>query len=205
MLLLQATSKKSIIKITARLPSLLYCATSLLSYSTISATAAAAFATNSKLFGKSSPLVSERSNRRASSIISTRMASSSSISANNDILSQTLVSVSDAIALHSEKKNTVKFIDGSWFLKGRNGREEFAKGPRIAGAQYFDIDDISDKSSNLPHMMPPKQYFSAAMDAMNISNEDHIIVYGSKDCVSFLIDEISFCPTQRSTVKSMGS
>eukprot|EP00980_Cylindrotheca_fusiformis_P000208 scaffold42_cov133-Cylindrotheca_fusiformis.AAC.5 len=91
-----------------------------------------------------------------------------------------VVSVPEAIQLH--QSDNVKFIDGSWFLKDRNGREEFHAGPRIAGAYFFDIDDVATKC-NLPHMMPSKQLFSAAMDAMNISNEDHLIVYGSKDCM----------------------
>jgi thiosulfate/3-mercaptopyruvate sulfurtransferase len=97
---------------------------------------------------------------------------------------QTMVSISDAIALHSSSSANVKFVDGSWFLMGRNGRQEFVDGPRIKGANYFDINDISSKESNLPHMMPPKALFGAAMDAMGISNDDHIIVYGSQDCVS---------------------
>jgi thiosulfate/3-mercaptopyruvate sulfurtransferase len=99
----------------------------------------------------------------------------------DSIKSQTVVSVSDAISLHSSPN--VKFVDGSWFLMGRNGRQEYQDGPRIVGASYFDIDDISAES-NLPHMMPPKELFAAAMEAMGISNEDHIIVYGTQDCVS---------------------
>jgi hypothetical protein len=100
------------------------------------------------------------------------------------IKGQTVVSVPDAIALLSNNaNNNVKLVDGSWYLKGRNGRDEFQEGPRIAGANFFDIDDISTPS-HLPHMMPPKQLFAAAMDAMGITNKDHIIVYGAKDCVS---------------------
>lgn len=91
-----------------------------------------------------------------------------------------VVSVPEAISLHSSKN--VKFVDGSWFLKDRNGRQEFEKGPRIAGARFFDIDDIS-ADSNLPHMMPGKELFSAAMDAMDISNDDHLIIYSSSDCM----------------------
>jgi 3-mercaptopyruvate sulfurtransferase SseA len=99
------------------------------------------------------------------------------------IKGRTVVSLPDAIDLHSNANNNVKFIDGSWYLKGRNGRDEFQEGPRIEGANFFDIDDISTPS-HLPHMMPPKQLFAAAMDAMGITNQDHIIVYGAKDCVS---------------------
>ena len=102
----------------------------------------------------------------------------------DSIKGQLVVSVPDAISLHSS--DNVKFVDGSWFLTDRNGRQEFQDGPRIAGASFFDIDDIADKTSNLPHMMPTKELFSAAMDAMGIANDDHIIVHGSKDCVRIL-------------------
>ena len=82
----------------------------------------------------------------------------------------------------------------SWFLKGRNGKEEFVNGPRIRDSFYFDIDDIATSlPSNLPHMMPPKQLFSAAMDSCNVSNTDHIIVYGSKDCISYA----ELCPDNK--------
>lgn len=90
-----------------------------------------------------------------------------------------MIEVSDAIELHSHPN--VKFLDGSWFLADRNGRQEFLDGPRIAGAQFFDIDDIATKSPYL-HMMPSPELFASAMDAMGITNSDHIIVYASHNC-----------------------
>ena len=83
-------------------------------------------------------------------------------------------------------------MDGSWFLKDRNGREEFEAGPRIPGARFFDIDDIAAKGEalnpkGLPHMMPPKNLFAASMDAMDITNDDHLIVYATKGCVSIVV------------------
>lgn len=92
-----------------------------------------------------------------------------------------MVPVADAITLWGERD--VKFVDGSWFLTGRNGRREFLENPRVAGARFFDIDDISNESSPYPHMMPTPNLFSIAMDAMGISNSDHLIIYGSEDCL----------------------
>lgn len=91
-----------------------------------------------------------------------------------------MIPVTEAIELHSSPN--VKFVDGSWFLSGRNGRDEFQAGPRIKDARFFDIDDIAADSS-FRHMMPSKEVFGAAMDAMQISNTDHVIVYGSADCL----------------------
>ena len=98
-----------------------------------------------------------------------------------------LVSLEECLEVHGQPG--VVFVDGSWFLKDRNGRQEFEAGPRIAGAKYFDIDDISSKGKDLnpkglPHMMPPKELYAAAMDAMDITNDDHLILYSSKGCVS---------------------
>eukprot|EP00562_Extubocellulus_spinifer_P008689 CAMPEP_0178505254 /NCGR_PEP_ID=MMETSP0696-20121128/19032_1 /TAXON_ID=265572 /ORGANISM="Extubocellulus spinifer, Strain CCMP396" /LENGTH=359 /DNA_ID=CAMNT_0020134551 /DNA_START=8 /DNA_END=1087 /DNA_ORIENTATION=- len=97
-----------------------------------------------------------------------------------------LVSVADCLASHGD--NGVKFIDGSWHLAAdRDGRAEFEAGPRIAGAKFFDIDDISSKGElnkkGLPHMMPPPKLFAAAMDALDISNSDHLVVYGTDGCM----------------------
>ena len=49
----------------------------------------------------------------------------------------------------------VVVVDASWYLpaQNRNARAEYAEG-HIPGAVYFDIDEIADTSSGLPHMMP---------------------------------------------------
>jgi len=88
--------------------------------------------------------------------------------------------------LHGEPG--VVFVDGSWFLMDRNGREEFQTGPRIPGARFFDIDDVASKGpklnpKDLPHMMPPADLFAASMDAMEITNDDHLILYATKGCM----------------------
>jgi thiosulfate/3-mercaptopyruvate sulfurtransferase len=99
----------------------------------------------------------------------------------DSILGKTLVSVPDAMVV----ANNVKFIDGSWFLGAdRNAQQEYIQGPRIAGARFLDIDEISSRTPDqLPHMMPTPAVFAATMDAYDISNQDHVIVYGSKDCM----------------------
>ena len=97
-----------------------------------------------------------------------------------------LVSIENSIRVHGE--SGVQFLDGSWFLKDRNGREEFEKGPRIPGAHYFDIDQVASTGDlnpkGLPHMRRPAELFATAMDAMGIVNDDHLIVYATKGCVS---------------------
>ena len=47
----------------------------------------------------------------------------------------------------------LKLIDASWYLPNmqRNGYLEFGQG-HIAGALFFDIDQVCDQTSDLPHM-----------------------------------------------------
>ena len=69
-------------------------------------------------------------------------------------------------------------IDGSWHLSptGRNGRAEFRAG-HIPGAVFFDIDEIADKTSGLPHMLPEPVHFSAAMRELGLGDGMSMVVY----------------------------
>ena len=54
----------------------------------------------------------------------------------------------------------VRILDASWHMpgSGRDARAEFERG-HIPGARFFDIDEISDEQSSLPHMAPPVEKF----------------------------------------------
>lgn len=75
-------------------------------------------------------------------------------------------------------RTDVKVIDASWYLPAmeRNGSAEYLA-RHIPGAKYFDIDAISDKSSDLPHMLPSPDFFASSVSGMGISNADTIVVY----------------------------
>jgi thiosulfate/3-mercaptopyruvate sulfurtransferase len=47
----------------------------------------------------------------------------------------------------------------------------------IDNALYFDIDEIADKSSPLPHMLPTPAAFESAVAAMGISSDSLIVIY----------------------------
>ena len=75
-------------------------------------------------------------------------------------------------------RSGVKVLDATSHLPtlGRNANEEhFAC--RIAGAGWFDIDQIADKSSKLPHTLPSAEFFQSKMQALGIENDDYLIVY----------------------------
>jgi thiosulfate/3-mercaptopyruvate sulfurtransferase len=73
-------------------------------------------------------------------------------------------------------KEAVKIIDGSWALDGTDMHALY-QGEHIPGAQFFDIEAISDKTSALPHMAPSPAQFAEAVGRMGISETDHVVVY----------------------------
>ncbi|MGN6210689.1 3-mercaptopyruvate sulfurtransferase [Asticcacaulis sp.] len=70
----------------------------------------------------------------------------------------------------------VKILDGSWALDGTDMRALY-KADHIPGAQFFDLEAISDHSTLLPHMAPSPDQFSAAIGNMGISETDHVVIY----------------------------
>jgi thiosulfate/3-mercaptopyruvate sulfurtransferase len=69
-------------------------------------------------------------------------------------------------------------LDGSYYLptQGRDAQAEYRAG-HIPGAVRFDIEEIADKSSDLPHMLPSADEFATAAGALGISDRDTIVVY----------------------------
>ena len=55
-------------------------------------------------------------------------------------------------------------LDCTWFMPNvsRNAAEEF-KIARIPGARFFSLDDVVDKSSPYPHMLPNATEFAEAV------------------------------------------
>src|SRR6202012_1528921 len=47
----------------------------------------------------------------------------------------------------------------------------------IPGAVFFDIEAVSDHSTDLPHMLPGPKQFGEAASALGIGNDDMIVVY----------------------------
>ena len=56
----------------------------------------------------------------------------------------------------------MRIVDGSFFLPAqkRDPKAEFAQ-QHIPGAVFFDIDEIADEKSPLPHMLPPPEKFAS--------------------------------------------
>ncbi|MCA0870841.1 3-mercaptopyruvate sulfurtransferase [Seohaeicola saemankumensis] len=89
---------------------------------------------------------------------------------------RTLVST-DWLAAHL-KDPDLRVLDGSWYLPqaGRDARAEY-DAAHIPGARFFDIDDISDQRSDLPHMAPPAEKFMSRLRAMGVGDGHQVVVY----------------------------
>jgi thiosulfate/3-mercaptopyruvate sulfurtransferase len=89
---------------------------------------------------------------------------------------KTLVST-DWLAAHLNDPD-LRILDASWYLPdmGRDGRAEY-DAAHIPGARFFDIDEISDGRSDLPHMAPPAEKFISRMRAMGVGDGHQVVVY----------------------------
>jgi thiosulfate/3-mercaptopyruvate sulfurtransferase len=72
----------------------------------------------------------------------------------------------------------VRLVDGSWHLPdaGRHGRQEYGE-CHLPGAVFFDIDDIADNDSGLPHTMPSPEKFSSRVRKLGLGDGGRIVVY----------------------------
>ncbi|MBO6602465.1 MAG: 3-mercaptopyruvate sulfurtransferase [Roseicyclus sp.] len=85
--------------------------------------------------------------------------------------------VHDWLAAHLNDPD-LRVIDASYYLAdmGRDACAEY-EAAHIPGARFFDIDEISDHRSKLPHMAPPVEKFMSRMRAMGIGDGHQVVVY----------------------------
>ncbi|KAK1440105.1 hypothetical protein QVD17_05930 [Tagetes erecta] len=88
--------------------------------------------------------------------------------------------------LHANlREPDLKVLDASWYMpdEQRNPLQEYQVA-HIPGALFFDVDGISDRTTNLPHMLPSEEAFAAAVSALGIENKDGVVVYDGKGIFS---------------------
>lgn len=81
------------------------------------------------------------------------------------------------LAEHLGDPNVV-VVDASWYMPAANrkGHAEYLES-HIPGAVFFGIDEIADRKTALPHMLPRPEEFAAAVGALGVGNNDTIVVY----------------------------
>ena len=74
----------------------------------------------------------------------------------------------------------VRIADASFKLPGitPTARQDYDQG-HIPGAVFFDIDDIAEPGTSLPHMIPPPDLFASKIAALGIGDSDRVVVYDS--------------------------
>ena len=99
-------------------------------------------------------------------------------------LSRTWLTETDELQHELEAPDLV-IIDASWHMpsENRNARKDYLA-EHIPGAIYFDIDEIVDTKSKLPHMLPSPEKFSSRMRSMGIGDGSRIVVYDSQGIFS---------------------
>ena len=72
----------------------------------------------------------------------------------------------------------LRVIDATMFLpgSGRDARAEY-EAAHIPGAVFFDIEEISDPASPLPHMLPPEHKFASRMQSLGLGDGNRFVVY----------------------------
>ena len=76
------------------------------------------------------------------------------------------------------KDPDLRILDASWYLptESRDPKAEFDES-HIPGARFFDIEEISDHRSNLPHMVPPVEKFLSRIRDLGVGDGHQIVVY----------------------------
>src|SRR2546427_8088840 len=73
----------------------------------------------------------------------------------------------------------VKVIDFRWYLKGRNGRDEYVRG-RIPGAVFVNLEDVTGQEGGGRHPLPSAVQFQEPMRDVGLGPETKVVVYD--DC-----------------------
>ena len=76
-------------------------------------------------------------------------------------------------------------LDASWYMPGnaRNARTLYAAA-HLPGARFFDIDQIADQHTQLPHMVPAAGEFEQRIGELGVSNASRVVCYDQQGIFS---------------------
>ncbi|KAF9619755.1 hypothetical protein IFM89_009097 [Coptis chinensis] len=75
------------------------------------------------------------------------------------------------VEMGPERGPDVKVLDASWYIPDEKRTFREYQVARIPGALFFDVDGISDRASNLPHLLPKEEAFAATVSALRFDVE----------------------------------
>lgn len=74
----------------------------------------------------------------------------------------------------------LRILDATWFAPWtapkRTAHQAFIS-ERLPGARYFDIDEIADETSPLPHMLPSSVKMASRLKSLGVGDGHRIVVY----------------------------
>lgn len=75
----------------------------------------------------------------------------------------------------------LRVFDATKYLptEGKDGRAEFLRA-HVPGAAFFDLDEVADPETDLPHMAPTAGRFARLVGAMGVSNDTRVVFYDQK-------------------------
>ena len=91
----------------------------------------------------------------------------------------------DPAELHALlQAGSVKLVDATFVLPNspQTPFENYTR-QRIGPAVFFDVEEICDHNTSLPHMLPSAAAFEAAVSRLGISNDDLVVVYAQTGMV----------------------
>lgn len=72
----------------------------------------------------------------------------------------------------------IKILDGSWYLPTLNRQPKLEyNSEHIPGALFFDVDEVCDLESDLPHMLPSPEKFASRVMSLGIGDGHRVVVY----------------------------
>ncbi|KKA27272.1 hypothetical protein TD95_005214 [Thielaviopsis punctulata] len=81
----------------------------------------------------------------------------------------------------------------AWFMPndGRTGRDVFLQ-QRIPKARFFDIDQVVERHSEFPHMLPSPKDLATAMSELGIRIDDTVVVYDTQELGIFSAPRVAW-------------
>ena len=76
----------------------------------------------------------------------------------------------------------IRLLDCQWHMPHtkRVGREEY-KQKHIPGALFFDLEECSDKNTDIDHMLPKPEAFADYIGKLGVNNNTHVVLYDNHD------------------------
>ena len=79
----------------------------------------------------------------------------------------------------------LRVLDASFYMPAEaQDAHAVYRTAHIPGARFFDIEQVADLETDLPHMMPTAGRFARMVSALGISNSDQVVIYDQKGIFS---------------------